>query len=171
MKQENYLQTETDKYTITDEQNNIIGCDSLITCTAILLYSPDYKKAGCLHLSIKEDFDPNTTKIKIEKQIIEFKSLLEYIIEVENNIKNPNIQYHIIPPAIFTDKTEKYLSTYKKTLEFLKTHPISQESIKDAYITISITEIEPVNCFAFDAKTGKFVTKEIFEQTHHHKHS
>lgn len=166
MKNEDYINVGTNKCEITNNDNKIIGCNSLITCIGILLYSEKYKIAGLLHKSIDGDANDDYIKQRNYNLLIEFACKLEQEIVLQNGeSEDKNIKYLIIQPAIYTDKTVDYINLYESLLKTNGYVEFSNEELSNVNImTTQIGENELVNNFAFDASTGNFVTKEIFKE-------
>lgn len=154
-----------DDYKITDNDNNIIGCDSLETCIGILLYSEKYRIAGVLHMSIEGFADDDCTK---KKNSILLKGLYDKfeqeIIRRNGDLENEKIKYLVIPAATYTDKTADIINLYEYLLEERKYISFSNEELNDGDIVKTrFLKYGFTNCFAFDASVGNFVTKEIFK--------
>ena len=163
--QNKYINVETNKYNITSKENNIIGCDSLITCIGILLYSEKYKIAGVLHKSIEGHAnDPGIKEINLNL-LEKLGSKMEIEIVSQNGDPSiENFKYLIIPPAMYTDKTQETIELFEYFLAQNKYVPFSNELLQeDSIMTIEITKSEYSNCFVFNASTGKFITKEMYK--------
>lgn len=125
---------------ISTEKKPIIGTDGLATCIGVLLYNEQKKQAIVAHIQ-PEHFDT------IHKTI----NLLD-----ENQWHLDTIKYQIIPGYY-----KEHYNT-KETLEEIF-------SVFTPFDTLEISENaiqtdEEVGCrfFAFDTRTGKFITEKVF---------
>lgn len=164
MSHNNYINVGMNKCEITDNGNHIIGCNSLISCIGILLYSEKYKVAGVLHKSIEGDADDDYIK-KINSNLLEEldAKLKQEIIRKNGELSDEKIKYLLIPPAMYSDKTRDHINFYEYLLE-KKYISFSNEELNNVdIVTIEVGKNEFINCFAFDASVGTFVTKQIFK--------
>lgn len=114
----NYINVGMNKCEITDDVNHIIGCNSLISCIGILLYSEKYKIAGVLHKSIEGDANDDYIK-DINSNLLEEldAKLKQEIIRRNGELSDEKIKYLLIPPAMYSDKTKDHINFYEYLLE------------------------------------------------------
>lgn len=154
----------TDECEVTDDVNYIIGCDSLISCIGILLYSEKYKVAGVLHKSIKGDVNDDYIKKYISNSLKKLDIKLKKEIFIQNEeLSDEKIKYLIIPPAIYSDKTCDTVEFYEYLLKKMYIPFYNEELSNEDIITVQDGKSEFSNCFAFDANAGSFITKRIFK--------
>lgn len=139
----NVLLVGMSKAEISSEEQPIIGTVALATCVGLILYSEEHKKAIVAHVA------PGQTDI--------ISQIVDLIIQ--NDLVETKMKYKIIP-GYYQEHygTRAYLEkNFKCYIPF-----DDKEMGPDA---IEINEEFTSKQFAFDARTGKFVTKQIdFDQ-------
>lgn len=128
---------------ITTSEKTIIGANSLATCTGVLLYNEDRKTAIVAHVSS----NPYPALNKV------------FNIIVKNGLNGVNFKYKII--LGYDDRA----AIYYDIIGILKDHfkdftPFDDNNIP--YNAVYRDDVYGATCFAFDAKTGTFVTDKIF---------
>lgn len=150
-----FLMVNMDNANISSTEYPIIGTQALSTCQGLLLYCEKEKIAIVAHISSN-----------IEKAINEVLNILE-----ENNIKFTKIKYKVITGYYNLNLENTIIKELKMgdvsrnlfnsfiTLE--KKH-LKHNSIQTDYNSLS-------NQFAFDSRTGHFVTEEVFFGTYYYE--
>lgn len=162
MNDKNYINVGMNKFEVAIDNNDIIGCDALASCIAILLYSEKYKIAGVLHKSIDGNIQDGYVMEEIYNLIVELGKILELsVVNMKGDPEDAKFEYMLIEPVYFSDKTKEYLDLYKYLLEKNKYTSFSDEKLRDADIVTLLTQNDGQeyysNAFAFDVSNGKFV--------------
>lgn len=136
-----FIMVDMDDANISTNENHIIGTEALATCTGVLIYSENTKKAIVAHIS--SDYMKTINKI--------FKII------IKNKLYREKLKYAIIPGA--DRKAHDYYGIINILREHFKDYiPFSSEEICTG---VELDENTFSNQFAFDALNGKFVTNKV----------
>lgn len=136
-----FIMVDMDDACISTDDMHIIGTQALATCTGVLIYSENVKKAIVAHISS----DYMKTINRIFELVVEnklYRETLKYKI-IRGTDREAHDYYGII------DLLEKYFKDYV---------PFSDDEISNGVVLDDNTYS---NQFAFDALTGKFVSDKV----------
>lgn len=132
-----FILVEMNEVKETSLDKHIIGTEALATCTGLLIYSKKYNKAIVAHLS--SDWS---------KIINELFNLLV------SNLECDDFKYKIIPGYYGINKEIE-----TKIIELMKKFSYKKLDIDSG---IRLDEETKSYEFAFDSKSGKFVTNQVY---------
>ena len=138
-----FIMVNMDDAMISTDEKPIIGTEALATCTGVLIYCEELKKAIVAHISS----DYNKTIDRIFKLII------------DNKLYRFPLKYKIILGA---DKGKA--ANYHGIIAYLEKHfkEFPMIEYRDLYQNDIMTDKNFSNQFAFDASKGIFVTDRVF---------
>jgi len=128
---------------ISTSEKPIIGTEALATCTAVLLYSEEEKRAIVAH-----------TCLEVENTFWETVNLIE-----ENGLINTIFKYKIISGYQYNQYNIENELKEKYELYPEMFVPFKEDEIPES--AIQLDESTKSYEFAFDASTGKFVTDKV----------
>ena len=145
----NCIDVKTDEVKLATAKDEVLGISSLGPCIGILFYQPNHKITIVAHVS-----SSNIWENKIKQKIDDYLNNI-YI------LNNEKLKYLIIPGYMENEKLFNSICQYIKEklpqLKRFKTKEIPNNSIK----TWRINETEGSREFAFNIKTGSFITDKV----------
>ena len=136
-----FIMVGMDDADISTDDNYIIGTEALATCTGVLIYSENTKRAIVAHIS--SDYKKTIDKL--------------FSIIIENKLYREKLKYAII---CGTDKSaHDHYGIINILEEYFKDYiPLSNELVSSGVLLDKNTDS---NQFAFDAMNGNFVSDKV----------
>lgn len=146
---------------ISTPEKPIVGTEGLVTCFGLLLYDSEAHEAIVAHIGVEDDDThkaiagyPNIKWYKIVNDALDLikldkKRIFKYVII-------PGFDSKISDPHKIKEKLIRYLTnTSSDIIEFV---PFEDNSNIDIKISLEFLS----NQFAFDSRSGKFVSHDVF---------